>query len=71
MQYSKYLKQLFCHMLEMREQEGANLKQDLLRRADDIDRMVKEIEMRSPQTVEEYKTTFAGKNERIVCRFGI
>ena len=45
----------FCHMLEMREQEGANLKQDLLRRADDIDRMVKEIEMRSPQTVEEYK----------------
>ncbi len=55
MQYSKYLKQLFCHMLEMREQEGANLKQDLLRRADDIDRMVKEIEMRSPQTVEEYK----------------
>lgn len=45
----------FCYMLEMREQEGANLKQDLLRRADDIDCMVKEIEARSPQTVEEYK----------------
>ena len=45
----------FDRMLEMREQEGANLKQDLLKRAEDIDRMVKEIEMRSPQTVEEYK----------------
>ena len=55
-------------MLEMREQEGANLKQDLLRRADDIDRMVKEIEMRSPQTVEEYKQRLQA---RIVCRFGI
>ncbi len=45
----------FDHMLEMRGQEGANLKQDLLKRAEDIERMVKEIEMRSPQTVEEYK----------------
>ncbi len=42
----------FDRMLEMREQEGANLKQDLLKRAEN---MVKEIEMRSPQTVEEYK----------------
>lgn len=34
---------------------GANLKQDLLKRAEDIERMVKEIEIRSPQTVAEYK----------------
>ena len=45
----------FDHMLEMRGQEGANLKQDLLKRAEDIERMVKEIEIRSPQTVAEYK----------------
>ena len=45
----------FDRMLEMREQEGANLKQDLLKRAENIDCMVKEIEIRSPQTVEEYK----------------
>ena len=55
----------FCHMLEMREQEGANLKQDLLRRADDIDRMVKEIEMRSPQTVEEYKQRLQARMKEI------
>lgn len=61
----------FCHMLEMREQEGANLKQDLLRRADDIDRMVKEIEMRSPQTVEEYKQRLQARMKELICRFGI
>ncbi len=45
----------FGRLLEMREQEGANLKRDLLRRAQDIDFMVKEIEVRSPQTVQAYK----------------
>lgn len=40
----------------MREKEGQRLAEDILRRADQIEGLVKKIERRSPQTVSEYRT---------------
>lgn len=42
-------------LILMRENEGEGLKNDLLSRADYIDNVLKEIEVRSPEIVKEYK----------------
>lgn len=54
------------NMLVMRVQEGQNLKQDLLMRANDIEQLVKQIEARSPQTVEEYKERLNARVQELV-----
>jgi len=47
--------------LSMRQAEGEKLKEDILSRADTIIGIVKEIEERSPQTVQEYRERLYAK----------
>ena len=41
--------------VEMREREGEKLREDVLERLDTIERLVTQIELVSPQTVEDYR----------------
>ncbi len=52
--------------LEMRKAEGERLKADVLSRAETIMSIVDEIEKRSPETVEEYKTRLKQKIEEFL-----
>ncbi len=52
---SQVVEKALADMLAMREQEGQNLKQDILNHAANIEQLVNEIKVRSPQTVEAYK----------------
>ncbi len=45
----------------MREREGAKLEQDIRRRAEEILRLVGLVELRSPQTVAEYRARLSAK----------
>lgn len=49
----------------MREQEGADLKRDLLNRAAQVTCMVERVEARSPQTVEEYRRRLQARLEEL------
>ncbi len=49
----------------MREQEGADLKRDLLNRAAQVTCMVERVEARSPQTVEEYRRRLHARLEEL------
>lgn len=52
--------------LSMRKAEGERLKADVLSRAETIMTLVTEIEERSPQTLEEYKTRLKEKIEELL-----
>ncbi|HAN43773.1 MAG TPA: YicC family protein [Ruminococcaceae bacterium] len=47
--------------VQMREQEGKKLKDDIIARLDNIASLVKIVEQRSPQTVEEYRQRLYAK----------
>lgn len=53
-------------LLIMREQEGQSLKQDILRRVSEIERLIQQVEMRSPKTVEEYKERLHTRVQELV-----
>jgi uncharacterized protein (TIGR00255 family) len=50
----------------MREKEGQKLADDILSRADTIERMVVQVETRSPQTVSEYRTRLETKMAEVL-----
>lgn len=49
------LKEAVLGFIDMREKEGKKLKEDILSRCDTIEENVKAIELRSPETVKEYR----------------
>lgn len=49
------MEQVLCQVKDMRRKEGENLKNDLLVRISKIESMVKCIEQRAPQVVDEYR----------------
>ncbi|MBM7581890.1 uncharacterized protein (TIGR00255 family) [Caldicoprobacter guelmensis] len=49
------MEQVLCQVKDMRRKEGENLKKDLLVRISRIESMVKCIEQRAPQVVDEYR----------------
>ena len=50
----------------MRETEGGRLSADILGRADAIERLLGEIEVRSPQTVSDYRARLEGKMREVL-----
>lgn len=50
----------------MRREEGERLKQDILRRAETIERLLEQVEARSPQTVVEYRAKLEAKMREVL-----
>lgn len=55
----------------MRAREGEKLRADLLDKLDHIEAMVKQVEERSPQTVEEYRRKLTDKMQEVLGTAGI
>ncbi|HYF95715.1 MAG TPA: YicC/YloC family endoribonuclease [Symbiobacteriaceae bacterium] len=58
-------------LIAMREREGANLKQDLLVRADHIEELGRAVAQRAPQVVDEYRGRLAKRLEDLLGQSGV
>ena len=63
----KALTQALDILVAMREAEAANIVQDFLKRADIIEAMLRQVEKRSPATVQEYEGKLRERVERLLA----
>ena len=58
-------------MVAMREREGARLREDMLAKAENIERLVSVVEERSPRTVEEYRSRLEERLREVLAERSI
>ena len=63
--------QALCDFDVMREREGEKLREDVLNRLDTIDKLVKQVEDKAPETVEEYRRRLEQKMAEVLGTAGV